>query len=416
MSREGGVLEAEQGGSRSGVPRLLLLCLAIALVLRLGAALTVGSALRFNDEAVYTDAGARLLNGDGIDPRYTGVPGYPALLALLSVLAPSGVLGLRLAQAAVTSLGCILCFGLARRLAGGGVGIAAAALYAVDPLLVVSSGLLYPEAMAALILAAAVIAAWEATRRDRLTLAMAAGFLLGILALFRPVGLVLAPVSLLWVWASSPGGWRRRAAFVAAFGLTWGLSLLPWTLRNYRVYGQLIPVAVGGIGGVPALTAHPDQRGVAQALAAEAQREPVQFAARVAREFLGFWELYPQRLVTDNPNRRAEMARADPRLTSNMLVQRNLRDIVGGLSFGLELGLALLGTVILWRLRRRETVWLLGMVLAFSLGYALLYGKTRYRIPLLPIVFAFAAVGAHRVAAAFRLPASRSAEAASGQA
>jgi 4-amino-4-deoxy-L-arabinose transferase-like glycosyltransferase len=416
MGRERGVPEAEQGGSRAGVPRLLLLCLAIALVLRLGAALTVGSAFRFNDEAVYTDAGARLLNGEGLDPQYTGVPGYPALLAMLSVLAPSGVLGLRLAQAAVTSLGCILCFGLARRLAGAGAGVAAAALYAVDPLLVVSSGLLYAEAMAALILAAAVIAAWEATRRDRLELAMGAGFLLGTLALFRPVGLVLAPVFLLWVWASAPGGRGRRAALVAAFGLTWGLSLLPWTLRNYKVHGRLIPVAVGGIGGVPALAAHPEQSGVAQALAAEAQREPGQFAARLAREFLGFWELYPTRLVTDNPTRREEMARADPRLTSNMLVQRNLRDIVGGLSFGLELALALLGAVSVWRLRRRETIWLLAMLLAFSLGYALLYGKTRYRIPLLPIVLAYAGVGAYRVAAGFRLPASRRAEAASGRA
>jgi len=418
VSQGRGVLEAEQDGPRSGVTRLLLFCLALAVVTRLAAALSVGSAFRFMDEAVYTDAAARVLNGEGVGPRYTGVPGYPALLAVLSVMAPSGVLGLRLAQAALTSLGCILCFGLARRLAGSGAGIAAAALYAVDPLLVVSSGLLYPEAAAALILTAAVLACWEATRRDRLAPAAGAGLLFGVLALFRQVGLVLAPVSLLWVGTSAPGGRWRRVTLMAAFGLGWGLALLPWTLRNYAVYGRLIPVAIGGTGGATAVAAHPEQSAVARALAAEARREPDHFAARVAREFFGFWELYPTRLATDDPNRREELARADPRLTSNMLVQRRLRDIVSGLSFGLELALAVLGTLSVWRPRRRETVWLLGMVLAFSMGYALFNGKTRYRIPVLPIVVAFAGVGAHWVTGVLRLPASlrRSAESASGQA
>jgi hypothetical protein len=33
-----------------------------------------------------------------------------------------------------------------------------------------------------------------------------------------------------------------------------------------------------------------------------------------------------------------------------------------------------------------ETVWLLVLELSFALGYAIFYGRLRYRIPILPIV------------------------------
>jgi len=60
----------------------------------------------------------------------------------------------------------------------------------------------------------------------------------------------------------------------------------------------------------------------------------------------------------------------------------------------LELALAALGFGVGWKTRRREAAWLLAVILSFSLGYAIFYGKLRYRIPILPIVLAFAGLGA----------------------
>jgi hypothetical protein len=175
------------------------------------------------------------------------------------------------------------------------------------------------------------------------------------------------------------------------------MALLPWTYRNYRIHGRLIPVAMAGTAGVPAIGTGLDRLGVPGVLATAVRVDPAGLARRTAREFRGFWEFYPTRLMTDDSSRRAEFSRRDPRLTSTPVLQRSLRDTASALSFGLELALAAVGLLVGWRTRRRETVWLVTTVLAFSLGYALFHGKLRYRIPILPIVLAFAGLGAQGV-------------------
>jgi hypothetical protein len=173
----------------------------------------------------------------------------------------------------------------------------------------------------------------------------------------------------------------------------WLLVLLPWIYRGYRVHGRILPVATIGISGVPVIGFELPRRGVAGAVLSAAERDPAGFAGRTLREFGHFWEPYPTRLVTDDPSRRAGFARQDPRVASEPLLRRSLRDVVSAFSFGLELALAAIGLVVGWRHRRRETVWLAAVVLSFALGYALFYGKLRYRIPILPIVLCFGGVG-----------------------
>jgi 4-amino-4-deoxy-L-arabinose transferase-like glycosyltransferase len=383
--------------------RALLWVVVAALAARVAAALLLGTTFRFVDEATYADAAVRLRSGAGLGAGYDNVPAYPALLALLGMPVAGGVMLVRVGQAALASLGCVLCFGLARRLGGDRAGLAAAAIYAVDPLVVVSAALLYPEGTAAVMLTAVLLTAWDGVRRDGLVSLAAAGFLLGVLALLRPVALVLAPVMLAWVALAPGASWRRRAAYALCLGVAWAAALLPWTYRNYRVHGRLTPIATAGTAGVLA-GAESERHDVPGALTRAVQRDPVGFAARTAREFAGFWELYPGRLITDDSTRRAELSRREPRLSSAPVVPRLPRNAASALAFGLELVLAAIGLRVGWRTRRRETVWLVAMVLAFSLGYALFYGKLRYRIPVLPIVFAFAGLGGQAVLSRIKRP------------
>lgn len=68
----------------------------------------------------------------------------------------------------------------------------------------------------------------------------AGGFLLGVSALARGVALAFLPLAALWQWRTLAG---RRGLGRAALTLGCGLVVvLPWTLRNYRLKGELVPI------------------------------------------------------------------------------------------------------------------------------------------------------------------------------
>ena len=377
---------------------------AVALVPRLAAAIVLGNELHFVDEGIYVDTARRLLSGEGFGAHYSNVPAYPTLLAVLSAPFATSVVWLRLAQAVVAAFGAGLTFILAERMLGRATAIAAAVIYALDPLLVVAAGLLYPEAIAATVMVAMVLAAWMAVRRNSIAASAFTGALLGCLALFRPVALAVVTVVVPWIVLNVGGPPRRRALHGSLVVLTCLLVLAPWTYRNYRIHGRLMPVSLAGTGLAPVTQAEVERRGLTVSLLVKAWQEPGALAMRMTREFGHFWEFTPTRLMTDDPVRRQALHRLDQRLPTEPLFDRSLRDLVSAASFGLEVILALAGLVLLWRTHRREAVLLTSVVLAYAVGYALFVGKVRYRIPILPLLFLFAGTGAWALVARIRQP------------
>src|SRR5262249_49976977 len=135
-------------------------------------------------------------------------------------------------------------------------------------------------------------------------------------------------------------------------------------------------------------------RGLAGALVGRAAQDPWGLASRVVREFGHFWELYPTRLATDDPEQRRELHQSDPRLPLVVSFPIALRDWVSGLSFGSDIALAISGVAVAWRRQRSMTVLLVAVALTYALGFALFVAKLRYRIAILPCVMLLAGVGA----------------------
>jgi 4-amino-4-deoxy-L-arabinose transferase-like glycosyltransferase len=256
----------------------------------------------------------------------------------------------------LAGLGSALVHALAAPLAGSRPALVAAAIYALDPLLGVSAGLLYPETAAALLLAIAILTAWR-PGRDSFGNSSLAGVLLGAVALLRPVALVLVPVAAAWIAFAVDVSPRRAVAHLGLLLTGALLVLAPWTYRNYRVRGQLAPIAVAGTHTAPVTR---------EDLASDAWTDPAAFAARTARQFVQFWELAPTRLKTDDPARRAALHQKDPRLPTGALAPPGLRDLVSTLVSAVEFGLALVGLIILWRTRSREALLIILVTIAFA--------------------------------------------------
>jgi hypothetical protein len=377
--------------------RRLLMLVALAIATRLIAALLLGSSFYFADEGIYLDASQQLLAGGGFRPDYTNVPGYPTLLALLGAPTPRSLFAMRCMQALAAGTGAALLVVLARRTLGAGAPIAGL-LYALDPLLVMAGALLFPEALAAVVLMATVLAVWTAATHDRMLAAAVAGALSALLVLCRPVAIVLLPVLATWLlaYADAPLGRRMLQALVLV-GCC-GVALTPWALRNVRLHGTVVPASTPGLQNAPVSTATIAGEGLAGSLLQQWRQRPLALVRRVLAELPHFWELYPTRLATDNPTERAKLQRRDARLSLTPVLPAGPRDWVSALAFGGELALALPGLVIAWRRQRGATVLLVGVMVAYSLGYSLFVAKLRYRITVLPCLLLFAGVGAAAVA------------------
>lgn len=374
--------------------RWTLWLLALAVGARVVAALTLGGSFHFVDEATYVDASRHLLAGEGFGTGYRNVPAYPVLLAILGAPWPRDLLVLRCTQALVAGVGVLALLAFGRRAFGPGPALIGGLLYALDPLLVITAGLFYPEASAALALLAVLAAVWTARRHDRLAAAAAAGVLLALLVQLRPVAFVLLPVLGFWLAATLDAPVARRALHALALAAACVVALAPWGVRNYRVHGYLVPAGMAGVKGGPVAGEEIVEHGLAASLARRLWLDPLGIARHVASEIGHFWELYPTRLQTDNPQRREALHERDPRLPTEAAFPSGPRDVASALSFGTELALALVGVLAGWRGRRAETVLLVAVSVVYGLGYALFFAKLRYRITVLPCVLLLAGVGA----------------------
>jgi len=295
-------------------------------------------------------------------------------------------------------------FSLADRVFERRIAILAGLIYALDPLVVISSALLYPETIASITVPLIAFMAIEAAERDSIRNSALAGALLGILALLRPVALILPPVVaawILWTSAARPG---RRIAHLAALALAFVLVLTPWTIRNIRADRGIVPVAMAGTQIAPVGQEDVARRGLVMSMLHRIWTDPGTLVQRTGRQFIQFWELTPTRLVTDDPAKRAELHTRDPRLPVQPLFSSTLRDTVSAVTFGLELVLAIIGLVVAVRQRPRQTVLMVAIMVAYAAGFALFVAKLRYRITVLPLLFTFSAIGTASVYSLVRRP------------
>jgi hypothetical protein len=222
---------------------------------------------------------------------------------------------------------------------------------------------------------------------------------LGLLTQFRPVSLAAVPVVMLWLAAARGAAPGRRALHALALAGGCALVLAPSAHLSQRIRGELSPVALVGVGTAPVSTEDAALPAVAGSILNELRYDPLSVARHVARELGHFWEPFPTRLATDDPARVQQLRAREPRLPTGGMAPPSLRSLVSGVTFGIELALALVGLAVAWRARPRETVLLVGIIASYALGYAFFAARLRYRIPVLPLLLVFSAVGA---VAAFR--------------
>lgn len=238
--------------------RWLVAILVLATALRLAWAIYAARTPQgIHDPSLYDLYGTRIAQGRGytlpVGPTAYYPPGYPISLGILYWVmfhtpipdhSPIMIAGANLVYGVLTVL---LVFGVARRLFDNRTALVAALLVAVYPNLVFHTAVALTETLFILLfvalLLALVSAPWDAggdgCSRRRL---LAAGVLLGLSALVRPISFLLLPV-LVIVWLAAGWGWRRTLARVGLVTAVAIALIVPWTIRNAIVMNAFVPIS-----------------------------------------------------------------------------------------------------------------------------------------------------------------------------
>jgi 4-amino-4-deoxy-L-arabinose transferase-like glycosyltransferase len=339
-----------------------------SILVRLAVMLT--GLARLDDPDHYLTLARSLADGRGfaLEGRPTAYrpPLYPILLApLVGTLdrrwLPWGVSGLHLAMGAGT---VVLAAGTARRWGlSPGRSLAAAAIAAFDPVLVVQSRSVMTETPAAFLVAATLAALTLGGSKG----AILGGFGFGLASLCRPSLLPAALVAASAALVFGPGAWKTRAIRAGLLVFATFATLVPWAWRNARAFGEPVWTTTHG-GYTLALANNPVY--YADVLdgppgAVWSGPNQAEWFAEVARETAGMTEPEADRALRSDALR---VLRDRPRDFLRASAAR----------VGRFWGLAPSGAVYPFWLRAATAAWTAPLWLALAIGLA---GRSTWRWP-----------------------------------
>jgi tetratricopeptide (TPR) repeat protein len=371
------------------------------------------------DSRAYDEWAQQIARGDwiGRDVFYQA-PLYPYFLGTLYSLAGRDLVLVRICQAVVGSIACVLLALAGSRLFSNRVGLIAGLALALYAPAIFFDALLQKSVLDVFFICLAIwlisgLIAQPARRSSWFWLGLA----IGGLTLARENAIVFSAVVLLWALLGREGrNWEQRLAPAGAFVLGMAIVLLPVALRNsvvgggfYLTTSQFGPNFYIGNNASADGTYMPlrfgrgspeYERQDAMELAEEATARrltPAEVSTYWTGQALAFIRSEPAAWIkllgrkTALLGNRAEMLDTESQQThAEWSTVLRVLDPVG--NFGVLVPLAVLGVIVTWPSRHR--LWVLyAIAIAYAASVVMFYVFARYRYPLVPFLLLFAAAG-----------------------
>lgn len=283
---------------------------------------------------------------------------------------------------------------VAGRTFGERAGLLAAGMAAFYPELVWFAAHFWVENLFLLLLFWGFERLQAADESGRVGVAAAAGLLWGLAVLARETALYFLPVAGAWlVWRP---GRPRSGARAAAFLLAAAAVVAPWTYRNWKVFEAFVPVSTAGGQNlfqgnthiprdetyvmVDAVQGRIEQYRYARAMGLQAirDRQPAWILEKLRDQMPNFWEAESMAVIHV---KRGAYGRVPP-LGAALVLAATVGPYLVVLA-AFAVGLA--------ALRPDRRAWLLlGFLGYYVLVHVVTHGFNRYRLPVMPVVFALA--------------------------
>jgi 4-amino-4-deoxy-L-arabinose transferase-like glycosyltransferase len=339
-------------------------------------------------------------------------PGLEIFLAFWDKLGANGFLAHRLILG-VVGTGTVVLIGLvARRVAGVRVGLTAAALAAVYPMLWLADGALMSETLYGFFLVSALLGALWLRSTPSWRRAAALGALIALAALTRGEALALIVLLAIPVAIASASTWRSRAALWGATLAAFVLVLAPWTIFNLTRFEDPVLISTNSnglfVGANCEDTYHGELIGAWRFQCytkRRADEDEAQYFARQRKIGIDYALDHTDRwpaVVAARLGRLADVYRFDQSVFFNTAEGRPANPVRWGIRmYWVVALLALAGIVLLARRRTFGLIVLLAPIVMVICVATVTYGGTRFRYAAEPSLVILAAVTL--VAAAERL-------------
>jgi Flp pilus assembly protein TadD len=344
-------------------------------------------------------------------------PLYPYFLALLQFFFGRDLWLIRVIQAVLGAASCVLLYWAGRCFFSRAAGVAAAVMLALYAPAIFFDALIQKTVLDVFLISLLLFLLSRARQKAHWSQWLAAGAVLGLLALSRENALVWVPVLAGWIWLYfNERRFEARLRWIAIFLTGLILVLLPVGMRNLKIGGEFAlttaqmgpnffignnPVADGTYA--PLRPGHGDpkfERQDATELAEQALDRNLS-PGEVSRYWFGrAWDY-----ITAHPLQWLTLMGKKWLMVWNVRELEDADDfylyqygspLLKGLGvaghFGILAPLAAMGCLLTWRQWRR--LWVLhGLLLSMALSVAFFYVFARYRFPMIPLLTLLAGAG-----------------------
>ncbi len=322
----------------------------------------------------------------GLAPNTVRTPLYVYFLVLHFVFFGYSRISIVLVQSTLQAGACLLLYRLTKKLFNNpGPSLLAALGLAVYPQSMLYASQYLTESLYLFLIMVMALSFIRLLERPSKGMYASVGFLLGVLTLCRPISqLLILPVAITIFFHLRQRGQRKFGGIVTMV-MVFLVVLSPWTLRNYLVTGDFIPVSTRGGRFLYSNTiaSQEEEETVLKHLRKEGNLSPGDEDAE--------WFDLAFRNIIERPGR----------FLRNTL-HTGLDFWYRGHSFAISVFNALVNFplllfavcgVVLKRNRWKDVMPIIVIILYFNGMYSILHAISRYSLPVIPFICMFASVG-----------------------
>ncbi len=317
---------------------------------------------------------------DAYGPTAWLAPIYPGIIACIfsvfGIETPTSALAVMCFNSLCSAATGIVVYEIGRKIHSEKAGLFAGWMWALSPYVAILPYILWDTALSALLGGLALLVTMKLASSSALADWIICGATWGVAALVNPA--LVTPLPILALLLSDRGSkWRR----VFAMALFTGILIVPWTIRNYVAFHEIMPIRSNGLTEVYfancGFGTHPLGPSMVYQNLGEAA-----FTARAGHLAVEYIRTHPVTFVDDSLRRAMWF----------WIYPINFWP----LSVVIDLA-ALTGLVIVFRKSRDQAFLLIAVLVVYPLIYYASQVVSRYRHPIDPVLYALSGVALSRV-------------------